>query len=84
MKVNLANVGHKPGRAILYLRAFAGELNKAQGSIGDGEIHRGVLFLREKTVDLNNLQLSDHEVAKPVGSVPSPTQEDLAMEKSRG
>jgi hypothetical protein len=83
MKVNLTNAVQKPGRAILYLRAFAGEPDEVQDLIGVGEIHRGVFFLREKTLDSKDLQLSNYGVAKPVGSVPSPAQECLEMGKSR-
>ena len=76
----MTDAGHKPGRAILYLRASAGEADQAGDSTAAVETHRGVLFLREKIDGSRDSHLIGTEVAPGMGSARKP----VATEGERG
>jgi hypothetical protein len=76
----MTDTGHKPGRAILYLRASAGELDETRDSTAIGETHRGVLFIREKMPVSSASHLIDTGVATEIGGLRKP----VAAEGERG
>jgi len=76
----MAGVVHKPERAILYLRASAGEPEQSQDSTVEVETLRGVLFLKEKILVNSDSELIDPEVTAEVEGERKP----VAAEGERG
>jgi hypothetical protein len=76
----MTDTEHKPGRAILYLRASAGEPDQAGDSAAEGETHRGVFFLRKKIDGCSDSHLIDREIGPGMGSGRKP----VATEGERG
>ncbi len=76
----MTDTGHKPGRAILYLRASAEEPDQFQDSTALGETHRGVLFTREKILVNSDSHLIDAAVAAAMGGARKP----VSFEGERG
>ena len=74
------DAGHKPERAILYLRAAAGEPEQPQNSTAEVETLRGVLFLKEKILVNSGSDTIDTDVATGTGGVRKP----VATEGERG
>jgi len=69
---NMADMGYKPGRAILYLRATASDLDQAQDSTAIGETHRGVFFLRQTIFGSHDTHLAGPEIVAGTGSARKP------------
>jgi len=76
----MTDAGHKPGRAILYLRASAEEPDQSRNSTAGGETHRGVLFTREKILVKSGAHLIDTDVGTPMEGARKP----VAAEGERG
>jgi len=76
----MTDPGHKPERAILYLRASAEAPDQIQDPHAEVETHRGVLFLREKILVNSDSHRIDTEVAAKVEDGRKP----VAAEGERG
>ena len=76
----MTDIVRKPERAILYLRASAGEPDQSHDSTAVAETHRGVLFTREKILGNSGSHLIGTEVATEMGSARKP----VAAEGERG